>query len=395
MRRRKILKKRLIILSILVLVLTACRSEQTVIESEEFNLETDFQSEYYDLNLDAHPMVEVEDGYYIIVGYYLYYVDKETMEYTPLCNKPNCLHQKETDQMKVMDCNAMVRLDYLMCTSLNYYQQHLYIAAIELLTDENGMPERKYVMDKISLDGGEREIIHEFENPVDTAIVHRGYIYYSSNFSQIGSDKKTSVYRIPIEGGAEELVYSAEKDNQISYLRVIGTNLSFTEYDEEYEDQVCQYNLMNGEVKKISFESGIDVVGDRIANGRIYYRTLKQYQDYNTWSTNLDGSDEREEDFISQYQDDSYYYETNPEDKTQTVYEWETQKKVTEFSQLVRGGSFFAGKEKLFWYGLNDDGGTKVSYIDREDISKGDKAVKVLMDFSSEETHPGIVTGPR
>ncbi len=389
------MKKILIILCILVLCLTACGSDKVAVESEEFNLETDFQSEYYDLNLDAHPMVEVEDGYYIIVGYYLYYVDKETMEYTPLCNKPNCLHQKETDQMKVMDCNAMVRLDYLMCTSLNYYQQHLYIAAIELLTDENGMPERKYVMDKISLDGGEREIIHEFENPVDTAIVHRGYIYYSSNFSQIGSDKKTSVYRVPIEGGAEELVYSAEKDNQISYLRVIGTNLSFTEYDEECEDQVCQYNLMNGEVKKISFESGIDVVGDRIANGRIYYRTLKQYQDYNTWSTNLDGSDAREEDFISQYQDDSYYYETNPEDKTQTVYEWETQKKVTEFSQLVRGGSFFAGKEKLFWYGLNDDGGTKVSYIDREDISKGDKAVKVLMDFSSEETHPGIVTGPR
>ena len=384
------MKKILLILCMLVLFLTACGSDQAEVESEEFNLETDFQSEYCDLTMDSHPIVEVEDGYYIIVGYYIYYVDKETMEYTPLCNKPNCLHQEETDQMKVMDCNAMVRLDRLICTNLNYYKQHLYIAAIELLADENGMPERKYVMDKLSLDGGEREVIHEFENPVDTAIVHRGYIYYSSDFSQIGSNKKTGVYRIPIEGGDEELLYSAESNNQISYLRITGTNLSFTEYDEERGHSVCQYNFVNGKVKKISF--GIDVVGARMANGRVYYRIMKEYKDYNTWSTNLDGSDERKESFISQHQDDDYYYETNQEDKTQTVYDWKTQKKVTEFSQLVRGGSFFAGKEKLFWYGSNEDGGIKVSYINREDIPKGDKAVKVLMDFSSDETYPGIVT---
>src|SRR5699024_757425 len=103
----------------LVLFLTACGSDQAEVESEEFNLETDFQSEYCDLTMDSHPIVEVEDGYYIIIRYYIYYVDKETMEYTPLCNKPNFLHQEETYQMKVMDCNAMVRLDRLICTNLN------------------------------------------------------------------------------------------------------------------------------------------------------------------------------------------------------------------------------------------------------------------------------------
>ena len=375
----------------LVLFLTACGSDQIAVDNQDYNLETDFQSEYCDLTMDSHPIVEVEDGYYIIVGYYIYYVDKETMEYTPLCNKPNCLHQEETDQTKVMDCNAMVRLNISLHTSLNYYNQHLYIAAVELLIDENGMPETKYVMDKISLDGGEREIVHEFENPVDTAIVHRGYIYYSSSFSQIGSNEKTGVYRVPIEGGEEELLYSAENDNQISYLRIIGTNLSFTEYDEEQGDSVCWYNLVDGEVKKTSFGDGIDVVADRVANGRVYYRTMKEYKDYNTWSTNLDGNDEKKESFVSQHQDDDYYYETNPEDKTQTVYDWKTQKKVTEFSQLGGGDSFFAGKGKLFWYVLNDRGGIKVSYIDREDIAKGNTAVKVLMDFSKSETRPGIV----
>ncbi|CVI67652.1 hypothetical protein NDGK_00954 [Clostridiales bacterium CHKCI001] len=386
------MKKILLILCMLVLFLTACGSDEVAMESEEFNLETDFQSEYYDLTMDFHPIVEMENGYYIIVGYYLYYVDKETMEYTPLCNKPNCLHQEETDETKVMNCNAMFYTNRMVYTSLNYYKQHLYTVAIEIMTDENGIPERKYVMDKISLDGGEREIIHEFENPVDTAIVHRGYIYYSSDFSQIGSNEKTGVYRVPIEGGEEELLYSAESDNQISYLRITGTNLSFTEYDEEQGHSVCWYSLVDGKVKKTSFGDGIDVVSDRVANGRVYYRAMKEYKDCNTWSTKLDGSDEREEEFVSQHQDDDYYYETNQEDKTQTVYDWKTHKKVAKFSQLTVLGSFFAGKEKLFWYGINEEGGIKVSYIDREDIPKGDKAVKVLMDFSKSQTTPGIVT---
>ena len=377
----------------LVLFLTACGSDEVAMESEEFNLETDFQSEYCDLTLEAHPMVEVEDGYYILVGYYLYYVDKETMEYTPLCNKPNCLHQEESDQMKVMDCNAMFYTSRMFYTSLNYYKQHLYTVAIEMMTDENGLPEQKYVMDKIPLDGGEREVVHKFEKPVEMAIVHRGYIYYSSSFSQIGSNEKTGVYRIPIEGGKEELLYSAESNkNQISHLRVIGTNLNFTEYSDESEDAVYQYNLINGKMKKVLFGDEIDVLSANVANGRIYYRTMREYKDYNTFSINLDGSDERKESFISQHQDDDYYYETNPEGKIQTVYDWKTQKKVTEFSQLSVLGSFFTGKEKLFWYGSNEDGGIKVSYINREDIPKGDKAVKVLMDFSSDETYPGIVT---
>ena len=93
MRRYQNLKKILFILCMLVLFLTACGSDQVAMESEEFNLETDFQSEYYDWTTEPHPIVEVENGYYMLVGYYLYYVDKETMEYTPLCNKPNCLHQ--------------------------------------------------------------------------------------------------------------------------------------------------------------------------------------------------------------------------------------------------------------------------------------------------------------
>ena len=97
MRRYQNLKKILLILCMLVLFLTACGSDQAEVESEEFNLETDFQSEYYDWTTEPHPIVEVENGYYMLVGYYLYYVDKETMEYTPLCNKPNCLHQEETD----------------------------------------------------------------------------------------------------------------------------------------------------------------------------------------------------------------------------------------------------------------------------------------------------------
>ncbi len=387
------MKKILIILCILILFLTACVSDQTTVENEEFNPETDFQSQYCDLTVEEHPIVETEDGYYMLIGYYLYYVDKETMEYTPLCNKPNCLHQKETDQTKVISCNAMVQTGNLFYLCLNYYEGHLYTAAIETVVDENGLPEKKYVMEKFPLDGGSREIIHEFEKPVEMAIVHRGYIYYSSAYAFLGSEA-AGVYRVPVDGGEEELIYTAESNkNQISHLRIIGNALVFTEYYDDGASDLYKYDLSKKKVEKVFLGENLSVLCASTARGRIYYR-VSNGEEIKTISTKLDGSDKKNEEFVAYHQDEDYYYVTNQEDYTQKVYDWETKEEVAEFSQLSGMGSFFAGGERLFWYCLNDKGGITLSYINQEDIPKGDKAVKVLMDFSSDETFPGIITVP-
>ncbi len=384
------MKQIIIILCLCIMTLTGCTLKEEVEEGKEFNIETDFQLEYCDMTYEPHPIVEVNDGYYILVGYYIYYVDKETMEYTPLCNKANCLHQKETDQMKTTNCNAMVRAGVRFYLTLNYYKEHLYVPAIVTVSGENGLPESRYVMEKLALDGGNREVIHKFEKPVEMAITHRGYIYYSSARDSLGSEL-AGVYRVPIDGGKEELLYTAKsKQSQITQLRIINNALVFTEYGDPDID-LWSYDLTKQELKQVSFGEGVNVTRAGVANERIYYWVIDE-DGWNIRSTKMDGSDVKKETFLSDHEDKDYYYLKNEEDNTQNVYEWGTNNKITTFSQLTIGGSFFTGTEKLFWYCSNDNGGIKVSYINREDIPEGDSAVKVLMDLSESEVHPGIIT---
>ena len=238
----------------------------------------------------------------------------------------------------------------------------------------------------------EREVIYEFERPVEMAIVHRGYIYYTSKNS---GEELAGVYRIPIDGGEEELIYTeADKENQLSHLKIIENALIFTEYTEfgdEIYDCLWKYDLEKEEIEKIDLGKDLDVYFASVARERIYYRANKNGKDQ-TMSTKLDGSDLRKEDFVAHHQDEDYYYEINYDDYTQKVYDWETKEKVAKFAQLNSTGSFFTGKERLFWYRLNDRGGITFSYIDGEDIPKGDAGVKILMDLSSMEAAPSIVT---
>lgn len=374
----------------LVLLLTGCVSEQTVVENTEFNPETDFQSEYYDWTMETHPIVEVEDGYYMLVGYYLYYVDKETMEYTPLCNKPNCLHQEETDQMKVLDCNAMFWIQPTMYSVLNYYEGYLYIPTVEMGEDENQLPEMKYVMNRVSPDGETREVIHEFEKPVGMAIVHRGYIYYSSSAEALGSES-AGIYRISVDGGTEETLYTAESSkSQLIYLQMINNELVFSEYQDENKNLLWCYNPTKKEVEQVTLGKEENIGRVKATNERIYYVVINE-EDWHIESTKLDGSDWKKEEFLSQKEDNDYYYFYDDENK-QIVYDLETQEKITEFSLQTARDSFYPGRERSFWYSWNDQGGITVSYIDRNDIPKGDKAMKVLMDFSKDETRPGVVT---
>ena len=238
----------------------------------------------------------------------------------------------------------------------------------------------------------EREVIYEFERPVEMAIVHRGYIYYTSKNS---GEELAGVYRIPIDGGEEELIYTeADEENQLSHLKIIENALIFTEYTEfgdEIYDCLWKYDLEKEEIEKIDLGKDLAVYFASVARERIYYRANKNGKDQ-TMSTKLDGSDLRKEDFVAHHQDEDYYYEINYDDYTQKVYDWETKEKVAKFAQLNSTGSFFTGKERLFWYRLNDRGGITFSYIDGEDIPKGDAGVKILMDLSSMEAAPSIVT---
>ena len=162
MKRQKIT---LIILS-LCLLLTGCGTKYTTTE-EAYVPDEDYQFQYYNVQSCKNELTESEDGYYFLIGNYIHYMDKETMQPIVLCQKPSCKHDKEDDPYIVADCNAFVRADWI-C----YYKEKLYTIADSLSSSGADLIE-------VRMDGTGRKILYHFDIMPSYPVLHRGNLYYS------------------------------------------------------------------------------------------------------------------------------------------------------------------------------------------------------------------------
>ena len=138
--------------------------------------------------------VETDTGWYFSYGS-LYYIGKEDMRATVVCAKPDCDHTDDNI------CNARIHADYL----LNDAGKIFYVTT----KFENGAGIKR--VESVNHDATERKTVQElkFQEEVmddasgDTAICHRGYIYYVSDYT---------IYRT-VPGGekdAAEIVWRPE-----------------------------------------------------------------------------------------------------------------------------------------------------------------------------------------
>ena len=98
-----------------------------------------------------------------------------------LCNRPDCLHDQETDSEKRSECTAYVAYGSVN-DGLQYYDGKLYANASSVYFDtERGADyrEKEYLLE-LALDGSSREQIdYQMENAYSFAF-HRGSLYYIS-----------------------------------------------------------------------------------------------------------------------------------------------------------------------------------------------------------------------
>ena len=82
------------------LVLTSCsdKAEPPILKEDEFLYEEDMNLEIYTGDV-FNRIAPSGDGIYYVTGEYLYFYDYASGQSVLLCNKPNCKHNKETDQM--------------------------------------------------------------------------------------------------------------------------------------------------------------------------------------------------------------------------------------------------------------------------------------------------------
>ena len=179
----------LLILSIFTI---GCNNEKYL--GNEYIEEKDAQ--YMFMRTDGERYItRSEEGYYFINGLYLYYCDFNEMEPLVLCNKPNCLHDKEVDSSKKYNCNGFL-ITGVTPKLLTIYDGYIYCDIEADFLKDSFNPE----LIRISLDGDKRETVCKLESDIYSMALHRGKLYYSvSKLSLESDDAEKGIYQYTLK----------------------------------------------------------------------------------------------------------------------------------------------------------------------------------------------------
>lgn len=184
-----------------------------------------------------------ENGYYFLFNNYIYYLDEETDTLLPLCNKADCLHDKETDPEKYDDCNAYAGkyYDASSDSGIAYCNGYIYY-----YYESMSGPSTLY---RISADGSKREEIYQWDEDISVAywIIHRDVLYYkevaysfavsSDGVNTTGVEDEVSIKALPLTGliHEPETIYTMDKsldEADLAWPMAYGNYLYFEVYFE-------------------------------------------------------------------------------------------------------------------------------------------------------------------
>lgn len=336
---------------------------------------------------------ENADSYYLLRGEYIFVVDKKSHKCRPLCNKPDCIHDKYERSNLTNKCNAFAVTDY---DEIDYYDGHLYFTTTRDETDSDGNNITYNMITRMNPDGSDREdIFTTSEMAFDSLRVHRGYIY--SHIEALNQENGTwelmgidnaELYRMPVGGGEWEKLDGAKPEGKSTifsfrfygdtlyelFLAQGSENTRILSYDlknktAEYIDENLShqpnfvFTVMN---EKMYFDSdGVIYRADLNGNNCEKVTDLKKkYKGYNSFSVyNNDGKN-------------VYIFASKDEDGTDGMYVLMNEKGKTKSYELPTGviprstGNVLikekGQKESVCWLELNKTG--KVSLTEMYEI---------------------------
>lgn len=258
-----------------------------------------------------------EKGYYFLYDHFIYFLDEETETIVPLCNRPDCLHDKETSKDKKEQCNAYAD---------NYMEGHSGIAycngSVYYLA--NGTLDTNTVLYRLAEDGSEKEQIFQWEEEdknIMQWIVHRDIFYYVSQryITEDGTIRvEYKMNSLPLTGSGTAQsrdFFTADPDIEVlscGNIRAYGNYLYFTItgmwIDEEtgegdpdaYYIDTFVYDISNDETRVLRAEDfpetpsvpGVTFWQDRLLFSLTGADSSPQYSEPVAWYTAaLDGSD--------------------------------------------------------------------------------------------------------
>ena len=375
----------------------------------------DAQYMYMGMNSQQY-ITASNEGYYFINGLYLYYCDFNGMEPIVLCNKPNCLHDKEIDSSKKYNCNGFL-ITGVTPKLLTIYDGYIYCDIEADFLRDSFTPE----LIRISLDGSERKAICKLESDIYSMALHRGKLYYSvSKRSLERDDAEKGIYQYTVKeydilnSGSEikELFTGKLVDGSISNIIPIGENLIFSEsgFDQESGKIIVYdslYNIKNNKRYKIAEDISADTIGSfgisnknlvilpRKLDGNNYITDNKLYE-YNLETKESKVLFNKEFEGTFYYSDDNYIYvdntkyfsfeEKNDENYSRrlVIYNKKGEKIETiDVSDIEDYFLFNSGDENYMFVKGENEEGAYIKYIDKSKIGTGKAKLETLFELES------------
>ena len=264
MNNRKLMK--LILLPILcaaALTFTGCGS-QTLIESSSYKTEylpeEDYNYQSYNWCDQRQCMAQSDEGIYFLAGDYLFFMNWDTKQTVPLCFKTDCLHADETDQEKIVFCDAFMGGGAVQTPFLAYYRDKLYTICVDRTTGKDNLVE-------MNPDGSDRKVLYSTsDNPLSSIFMHRGVIYFINKLKDLNGEAHYGLNALSVVSGAHEpvQVYTGVFEggwlqNFFAYENYI--YISDCYYTETaFDSIIIRYDIRTGESEEILGE-GIDIYG--------------------------------------------------------------------------------------------------------------------------------------
>ncbi len=187
--------------------------------------------------------LEADGGYYFSLGT-LYYLDRETMQVTVVCAKPDCDH---TDDAV---CNARLDVKHLLTLNDRIYYDTTPRSPKQVWSVRQDATERQLVQELKSSEGSSAQ------SNYDIPIYHRGYLYYISD---------DILYRVKLGGekdSAEEIWSPENAGSSQSHGNLVDFNPNAIQY-KLWADGDSLYFMANvqtadGTYKDVLFQCGLD-----------------------------------------------------------------------------------------------------------------------------------------
>lgn len=204
--------KKLLLLLLIFLLVGCNKSPNTTPNPPEpvnnFPFEKDYNTEMKTdyVSCDIAPCAE---GIYYFFGFYLHFYDYATGQDVFVCNKPNCKHDQETDQLIGQECNAYAdNVDLgggmINCYTLTYHDGNLYAQQRVSSFQVNDPAEDYDEIIRIVKDSSTREAVLHLDpsRRFSDFIIHRGYLYYVAQPREGGSS--LGIFRYDLSGKDKE-----------------------------------------------------------------------------------------------------------------------------------------------------------------------------------------------